>query len=170
MILSTRPRRRAVILGPLAVKIIRFPATLLPFADAMARVHSNLEYDLWEAHLNDGDLIKAFSTSAEFSQLTTTGDVVVAASQPVDGSSVLVDDTSRGLSRTLEVSSVTPVKKVETKRCGLLDACWMLNSSPSLESCAPCSSVFQEKNGPEEHFQSSLVHKGGQAGTFQPQY
>ena len=84
----------------------------------MARVHSNLEYDLWEAHLNDGDLIKAFSTSTEFSQLTTTGDVVVAATQPVDGSSVLVDDTSRGPSRTLEVSSVTPVKKVETKRYG----------------------------------------------------
>lgn len=84
----------------------------------MARVHSNLEYDLWEAHLNDGDLIKAFSTSTEFSQLTTTGDVVVAASQPVDGSSVLVDDPSRGLSRTLEISSVTPVKKVETKRYG----------------------------------------------------
>ena len=154
-----------------AVEFNPFPATLVSLADAMARVHSNLEYDLWAAHLNEGDLIKAFSTSTEFSQLTTTGDVVVAASQPVDGSSVLVDDASQGFSRSLEVSSVTPVKKVETKRYGRArvppfrrsgrQVPTRPHSSPSLEPYAPRSFVFQAENGPKKHFQGSVVHKGG---------
>ena len=76
-----------------------------------------MDYNLWEAHLNDGDLIKAFSTSSEFSQRTTSDHVVTSTQEPADGS-VLVETVSQGLSRTLEVSSITPVKKVETKRYG----------------------------------------------------
>ena len=52
-----------------------------------------------------------------FSQIDMVGQGgIVGGTQPSDGS-ILVESVSRGLSRRLEVSSVTPVKKLETKRC-----------------------------------------------------
>ena len=81
----------------------------------MARVDSDVPFvDLW-GDMNDPEvLIKAARLGGVGQPFSNTTNVD-GTQLPSDGS-VLVETSSRG-SRTVEMSSVTPIKRLEIKRC-----------------------------------------------------
>ena len=84
---------------------------------------SDVQFELCDDMDHPELLSKAAHRHRSFDHLSFSSQIdmvgqggIVGGTQPSDGS-ILVESVSRGLSRRLEVSSVTPVKKLETKRC-----------------------------------------------------